>query len=75
MEHEWLIKHYFSLCFLSLISSVFYLFPLSLRHKAVVEIRKLRRQLTNEINLIIPSCDLFIDPDLPPPSEEQVRSG
>lgn len=44
-----------------------------LRHKAVVEIRKLRRQLTNEINLIIPSCDLFIDPDLPPPSEEQAR--
>uniref|UniRef100_A0A0N7Z9S6 RNA helicase n=1 Tax=Scylla olivacea TaxID=85551 RepID=A0A0N7Z9S6_SCYOL len=44
-----------------------------LRHKAVVEIRKLRRQLTNEINLIIPSCDLLLDPDMVPPSEEQAR--
>ncbi|XP_050728127.1 probable ATP-dependent RNA helicase DHX37 [Eriocheir sinensis] len=44
-----------------------------LRHKAVVEIRKLRRQLTNEINLIIPSCDLLLDPDMPPPTEEQAR--
>jgi len=33
-----------------------------LRHKAVIEIRKLRQQLTNEINLIIPNLNLIIDP-------------
>lgn len=33
-----------------------------LRHKAVVEIRKLRQQLTNEINLNIPNLNLTIDP-------------
>ena len=49
--------------------------PFSSRHKAVVEIRKLRCQLTNEINLIIPSCDLFLDPDMTPPNEEQVSRG
>lgn len=34
-----------------------------LRHKAVVEIRKLRQQLTNEINLNIPNLNLTIDPE------------
>jgi len=33
-----------------------------LRHKAVIEIRKLRQQLTNEINLNIPNLNLIIDP-------------
>lgn len=33
-----------------------------LRHKAVVEIRKLRQQLTNEINLNMPNLNLAIDP-------------
>lgn len=33
-----------------------------LRHKAVVEIRKLRQQLTNEINLNVPDLNLTIDP-------------
>ncbi|KAK3878836.1 hypothetical protein Pcinc_016552 [Petrolisthes cinctipes] len=44
-----------------------------LRHKAITEIRKLRRQLTNEINLIIPSCDLILDPKMPPPTSDQAR--
>lgn len=42
------------------------------RHKAITEIRKLRRQLTNEINLIIPSCNLILDPKMPPPTDDQV---
>lgn len=33
-----------------------------LRHKAIVEIRKLRQQLTNEINLNIQDLNLIIDP-------------
>lgn len=33
-----------------------------LRHKAVVEIRKLRQQLTNEINLHEPGLSLTVDP-------------
>lgn len=34
-----------------------------LRHKAVVEIRKLRQQLTNEINLNIQNLNLVINPE------------
>lgn len=33
-----------------------------LRHKAIVEIRKLRQQLTNEINLNIEDLNLTINP-------------
>nr|XP_053631312.1 probable ATP-dependent RNA helicase kurz [Cherax quadricarinatus] len=44
-----------------------------LRYKGIAEIRKLRRQLTNEINLIIPSCDLMLDPQMPPPTDDQAR--
>lgn len=33
-----------------------------LRYKAVIEIKKLRQQLTNEINLNIPDLNLSIDP-------------
>ncbi|XP_014479502.1 PREDICTED: probable ATP-dependent RNA helicase kurz [Dinoponera quadriceps] len=40
-----------------------------LRHKAVVEIRKLRQQLTNEINLNMPELNLSIDPRMPPPTD------
>ena len=38
----------------------------------MTEIRKLRRQLTNEINLIIPTCNITLDPKMPPPTDEQV---
>lgn len=41
-----------------------------LRHKAVVEIRKLRQQLTNEINLNIPDLNLTIDPKMSPTDME-----
>ncbi|CAL4154963.1 unnamed protein product, partial [Meganyctiphanes norvegica] len=44
-----------------------------LRHKGVIEIFKLRRQLTNEINIIIPSCSIILDPQMPPPSSDQAR--
>lgn len=33
-----------------------------LRYKALMEIRKLRQQLTNEINLIMPDLNLTVDP-------------
>lgn len=33
-----------------------------LQHKAVVEVRKLRQQLTNDINLKVPDLNLAIDP-------------
>ncbi|EFN84450.1 Probable ATP-dependent RNA helicase kurz [Harpegnathos saltator] len=44
-----------------------------LRHKAVVEIRKIRQQLTNEVNLITPDLNLAIDPKLSPPTDMQIR--
>ncbi|XP_042856510.1 probable ATP-dependent RNA helicase kurz [Penaeus japonicus] len=44
-----------------------------LRHKGIVEIRKLRRQLTNEINMIIPSCNLVLDPHMSPPTDDEAR--
>ena len=37
------------------------------------EIRKLRVQLTNQINLVVPSAALGVDPRLAPPSEAQCR--
>ena len=37
------------------------------------EIRKLRVQLTNQINLVVPSASLGVDPRLAPPSEPQCR--
>ncbi|KAK7794474.1 hypothetical protein R5R35_004698 [Gryllus longicercus] len=45
----------------------------ALRLKAVVEVRKLRLQLTAEINSAIPDLDLVVDPQMPPPSDEQAR--
>lgn len=46
-----------------------------LRSKALKEVRKLRVQLTNEINLILPSGSqpVTVDPRMEPPTEMQVR--
>ncbi|KAF5285220.1 hypothetical protein FQR65_LT13335 [Abscondita terminalis] len=44
-----------------------------LRQKAIVEIRKLRIQLTNEINLNVPDSDVVVDPKLPPPTDLQTK--
>lgn len=44
-----------------------------LRHKAIVEIRKLRVQLTNEINLHMPDIGLCVDPEMKPPSDVQAK--
>lgn len=43
-----------------------------LRQKAMREIRKLRVQLTNQINLAIPDLNLIVDPNLKPPTDRQV---
>ena len=44
-----------------------------LRWKAVQEVRKLRRQLTNTVNAISPESEVTFDPGLAPPTAEQVR--
>lgn len=44
-----------------------------LRTKAVTEIRKLRIQLTNEINLNMPDVELNVDPKLKPPTDIQAK--
>lgn len=44
-----------------------------LRHKAIVEIRKLRVQLTNEINLHMPDLNLCVDPQMKPPTDVQAK--
>lgn len=44
-----------------------------LRPKAILDIRKLRIQLTNEINLNIPDVDLCVDPKLAPPTDLQAK--
>ncbi|XP_033150261.1 probable ATP-dependent RNA helicase kurz [Drosophila busckii] len=44
-----------------------------LRHKAISEVRKLRVQLTNEINLNVSDVELCVDPQLKPPSDAQAR--
>lgn len=44
-----------------------------LRTKAVTEIRKLRIQLTNEINLNMPDVELNVDPKLKPPTDVQAK--
>uniref|UniRef100_A0A1A7WLH1 Activating signal cointegrator 1 complex subunit 3 n=1 Tax=Iconisemion striatum TaxID=60296 RepID=A0A1A7WLH1_9TELE len=43
-----------------------------LRYKAMVEIRKLRGQLTNAVNSVCPEVGVFIDPKMTPPTEHQV---
>lgn len=44
-----------------------------LRHKAIVEIRKLRVQLTNQINMNVPGLELVVDPSMKPPSDTQAK--
>ncbi|KAL0818359.1 hypothetical protein ABMA28_008837 [Loxostege sticticalis] len=44
-----------------------------LREKAIKEIRKLRKQLTSEINLSISGVDVSVDPSMQPPSDSQAR--
>ncbi|XP_017870908.1 PREDICTED: probable ATP-dependent RNA helicase kurz [Drosophila arizonae] len=45
-----------------------------IRFNALDEIRKLRQQLTNDINLLIPGIKLCVNPKLRPPSDEQARA-
>ncbi|CAG9791538.1 unnamed protein product [Diatraea saccharalis] len=44
-----------------------------LREKAIKEIRKLRKQLTSEINLSIAGVDVTVDPEMKPPDDNQAR--
>ncbi|KPJ20926.1 Probable ATP-dependent RNA helicase kurz, partial [Papilio machaon] len=44
-----------------------------LREKAIKEIRKLRKQLTSEINLSVSGVDVTIDPDMKPPDAAEAR--
>ncbi|XP_013791104.1 probable ATP-dependent RNA helicase DHX37 [Limulus polyphemus] len=44
-----------------------------LRYKAMIEIRKMRTQLTNEVNLVIPDVNLFVDPKMTPPTPLQIK--
>nr|XP_004611192.1 unnamed protein product [Sorex araneus] len=43
-----------------------------LRYKAMLEIRRLRGQLTTAVNTVCPEAGLFVDPRMQPPSESQV---
>ncbi|KAF2354946.1 Helicase-associated domain [Trinorchestia longiramus] len=42
-----------------------------LRQKGLVNIRKLRRQLTNEVNMIVPGVDIAMNPNMKLPTAEQ----
>lgn len=44
-----------------------------LRLKGVQEIRKLRIQLTNEINLNVPNLSLSVNPKMEPPTDQQAK--
>ncbi|CAH0595090.1 unnamed protein product [Chrysodeixis includens] len=44
-----------------------------LREKAIKEIRKLRKQLTSEINLSVAGVDVAVDPEMRPPTDDQAR--
>uniref|UniRef100_A0A1B0DJ94 RNA helicase n=1 Tax=Phlebotomus papatasi TaxID=29031 RepID=A0A1B0DJ94_PHLPP len=44
-----------------------------LRLKGITEIRKLRVQLTNQLNLNIPNVEASVDPKLEPPTDDQAR--
>lgn len=44
-----------------------------LRLKAITEIRKLRVQLTNEINLNVPNLNIWVDPNMDPPTDQQAK--
>ncbi|XP_020499535.2 probable ATP-dependent RNA helicase DHX37 [Labrus bergylta] len=43
-----------------------------LRYKAMVEIRRLRGQLTNAVNAVCPDVGVFVNPKMAPPTEHQV---
>ncbi|KAL8569007.1 hypothetical protein ACOMHN_048255 [Nucella lapillus] len=43
-----------------------------IRYKAMMEVRKLRHQLTKEVNLRVPGLNLCIDPALAPPTDLQM---
>ncbi|XP_034548008.1 probable ATP-dependent RNA helicase DHX37 [Notolabrus celidotus] len=43
-----------------------------LRYKAMVEIRRLRGQLTNAVNAVCPEVGVFVNPKMAPPTEHQV---
>ncbi|KAM6155291.1 putative ATP-dependent RNA helicase DHX37 [Rhynchocyon petersi] len=43
-----------------------------LRYKALMEIRRLRGQLTTTVNTVCPEANLFVDPKMQPPSKSQV---
>ncbi|KAF5927111.1 hypothetical protein HPG69_010613 [Diceros bicornis minor] len=43
-----------------------------LRYKAMMEVRRLRGQLTTAVNAVCPEAGLFVDPKMQPPSESQV---
>ncbi|KAG9354555.1 hypothetical protein JZ751_001267 [Albula glossodonta] len=44
-----------------------------LRYKAMIEIRRLRGQLTTTVNAVCPKAGLFLDNKMAPPTESQVR--
>ena len=44
-----------------------------IRHKAIIEARKLRKQLVNTVNVLFPNLNLTIDPTMAPPSQEQAK--
>ncbi|CAH0382631.1 unnamed protein product [Bemisia tabaci] len=44
-----------------------------LNKKAITEIRKLRKQVTNEMNLTIAELQLVVDPQMKPPSDLQAK--
>nr|XP_026489100.1 probable ATP-dependent RNA helicase kurz [Vanessa tameamea] len=44
-----------------------------LREKAIKEIRKLRKQLTSEINLSVSGANVTIDPEMKPPDDKQAK--
>ncbi|XP_053181100.1 probable ATP-dependent RNA helicase DHX37 [Scomber japonicus] len=43
-----------------------------LRYKSMVEIRRLRGQLTNAVNAVCPEVGVFVNPKMAPPTEHQV---
>lgn len=49
-------------------TKLFFQFP-----QAIKEIRKLRKQLTSEINLSVSGADATIDPEMAPPDDNQAR--
>lgn len=45
-----------------------------LRHKGMVEIRKLRAQLTNSVNLVNPDAEVVLNPRMNPPTAIQCKA-